>query len=229
MYNYFVPSLDENYSSIKPKNITHVLWRNINTAEQFKTGGVTDKKITAHPQLHQRHCDSSLWPQQVEGGGGAQAVSLSLQCRDRFHSKRRSRWPDETSARSKNKIWRGCLASVRSSSQNRLKQSPEIAEDMKIYNSQLVMSLVYRSTLELLQSTLQVYVTTTAWCRGMHVWAPSRLASCVIRCKNKTTGLCTSFVGTNFQERQSKGGLKDTAYKYQAVPDHPATATQLPY
>lgn len=29
------------------------------------------------------------------------------------------------------------------------------------------------------------------------------------------------------QERHSKGGFKDTTYKYEAVPDHPATATQL--
>lgn len=61
---------------------------------------------------------------------------------------------------------------------------------MKIYNSQLVMGLVYRSTLELLQSTLQVYVTTMAWYREIHVWVPSWLASCVVCCKKtkKTTG-----------------------------------------
>lgn len=44
---YFCPILWlENDSSIQPKNVTHVLWHNINTAEQFKTGGVTDKKRT---------------------------------------------------------------------------------------------------------------------------------------------------------------------------------------
>ena len=46
MYNNFVPSFWWELSTQQPKNVTHVLWRNINTAEQFKTGGVTDRKIT---------------------------------------------------------------------------------------------------------------------------------------------------------------------------------------
>ncbi len=46
MYNNFVPSFDENHSSIEPKNVTHVLWHTINTAEQLKTSGVADKMIT---------------------------------------------------------------------------------------------------------------------------------------------------------------------------------------
>lgn len=54
------------------------------------------------------------------------------------------------------------------------------AEDMKIYNSQLVMSLICRST-------LQVCVATMVWCRQIHVRAPCCLASWVTRNK-KITG-----------------------------------------
>lgn len=95
---------------------------------------------------------------------------------------------------------------------------------MKIYNSQLVMGLVYRSTLELLQSTLQVYVTTMAWYREIHVWVPSWLASCVVCCKKqnkkknqtkKDNRACVlHYCQDKIQERQSKGGFKDTTYKY---------------
>lgn len=84
---------------------------------------------------------------------------------------------------------------------------------MKIYNSQLVMGLVYRSTLELLQSNLQVI--TMAWYREILVWAPSWLASCapcVTWCK--TTGPVYFISQDKIQERENKRCFKDTTYKY---------------
>lgn len=78
------------------------------------------------------------------------------------------------------------MASVLSSSLNRFKQCQRIAEDMKIYNSQLEMSLFCLVEVHLrITSTLQVYVPTIAWYRQIHEWAPSQLASCVTCCKEK--------------------------------------------
>lgn len=135
--------------SIQPKNITHVLWRNINTTtvqnrwfDRYKDNNrqlinsSTRGTATLHPDLNR-----------------SAAVSLSPQTgHDRSHLKSwsvlkpHSYWPDDMRAQNKNYIWWRCLASVLSSFRNSLKQSQKIAEDMKIYNSQLVMSLVYRST-----------------------------------------------------------------------------------
>lgn len=200
MYN----NSDENYSSIQPKNVTYVLWRHINTAEQFKTGVVTDKKI-AIGNLSIAPLEAlprrSLWLQQA-GGRFSNGIPSSVPSSPQAGSTRNTpsvlkahwHWPDETCAWNKNYIWWRCLANVLSSPQNRIKQSQKTAEGMKIYNSQLVMSLVYRSTLELLQSTLQVYITTMAWYREIHTLAPSRLASCVICCKKRQQGLLTSLL-----------------------------------
>ncbi len=189
MYTNFVPSSDENHSSIQPKNVTHVLWRTINTAEQFKTGGVTDKKITIGKSSTAPLEALRLFTDLCTGVRDVNPNSVSVSPQDKFHLihksvlKPRSCWPDETSAQNKNSSkksrWR-CLASVLSSFQNCLKHRQKIAEDMKIYNAQLVMGLVYRST-------LQVYIPTMAWYREIHVWVPSWLASCVICCKKKTT------------------------------------------
>lgn len=100
-----------------------------------------------------------------------------------------------------------CLASVLSSFQNSLKQSKikknkKIAGDRKIYNSQLVMSLVYRSTL---QATTMVQ--RDPW-SGRH---PLCLASSVICCKKKKKdrACLLHYCQDKIQERQSTGGLKD--------------------
>lgn len=59
------------------------------------------------------------------------------------------------------------------------KKKKKIAEDMKIYNSQLVMSLDYRSASESLQSTFTGLTTIHGMvCREIRVRAPARLASC---------------------------------------------------
>lgn len=90
---------------------------------------------------------------------------------------------------------------------------------MKIYNSQLVMSLVYRST--------SVHFTTIVQRRSMSGHRASwRLV--LNAAKTKTTGpVYLITMRTKFRT----GRVKDwkTIYKYEAVPDHPATATQLPY
>lgn len=71
MYNNLVPSCDENDSSQQPKNVPYVLWRNINTAEQFKTGGVTDKKDNNRQLIHSStRCTATLYPDLSRGGWG---------------------------------------------------------------------------------------------------------------------------------------------------------------
>lgn len=78
---------------------------------------------------------------------------------------------------------------------------------MKIYNSQLVMSLVYRST-------LQVYITTMAWYREIHVQAPSCWLLVLHVAKKDNWACVLHYYPDTIQERQSKGSLKDTTYKY---------------
>lgn len=94
----------------------HVLWRNINTAEQFKTGGVTDKKGRREatlPQLHERHCDSPLSRQ-------AASPSLHMLHQSWNHTHVGRMKPGHTT---KTKFNDDCLASVLSSFQNHLKQN----------------------------------------------------------------------------------------------------------
>lgn len=55
----------------QPKNVTHILWRDINTAEQFKTCGMTDRKITTHPQLYLE----ALWLFTLTSAGGIRDVN----------------------------------------------------------------------------------------------------------------------------------------------------------
>lgn len=91
-------------------------------------------------------------------------------------------------------------------------------EDMKIYNSQLVMGLVYRSTFELLQSALQI--TTRTWYKEIH---PCRVG------RSLCWLLVLHYCLDEIQEQLRRGDFKNTTYKYWAVPDRPATATQLFY
>lgn len=71
---------------------------------------------------------------------------------------------------------------------------------MKIYNSQLVMSLVYRSTL---QATTMVQRDPWSGRR------PLCLASSVICCEKKDRACLLHYFQDKIQERQSTGGLKD--------------------
>ncbi len=187
-----------------------------------------------HPKLHLRRCDSSLWPQRIRGGSERRPLAVSPS----FHRQvPRETWTSTDTmlmlawwkcTKQKticDEVWQVSFLPLKIV----LKRSLRVAEDKKIFYSQLVTSLVclvevhFRTT-----STLQVYVTTIAWYRQSHVQAPTWLASCFMCRRKKQQAHVGHWRKDKIQERQSKRGLKDITYKYQAVPDHPATATQLP-
>lgn len=98
----------------------------------------------------------------------------------------------------------------------------ETAEDMKIDNSQLVLFTgpPYRSTLASWQSK-----ETSVDCMGALLVG---FLCCMLQ-KNKKDNRACVLHYCQERERESKRGFKDTTYKYEAVPDHPATATQRSY
>lgn len=203
---------DENYSSIPPKNATHVLWRNINTAEQFKMGGVTDKKDDQRGNSSTAPLEalSSLWPQRVGG-----------QCHCRA--------PPETPISTETTLMLALMKRVWQVSFLRFKTVSNRAKFKK--NSRGYENIQLSAGDE---SCLQVHFTGYTMVQR-DPWSGRRplcLASSVICCKKKKKKdrVCVlHYCQDKIQKRQSTGGLKDTTYKYQAVPDHPATATQLPY
>lgn len=78
-------------------------------------------------------------------------------------------WPRKTSAQNYNDdVWQESFLLFKNSLKRSQRQN---AKGMKIYNSQLVMGLVFRSTL--LQFTLQVIVATMARCTEIHVCSGS--------------------------------------------------------